>query len=190
MENDSFDIGGFENTCSFVTSTAWSSRVASKPKGRKTYGRRGNDAVAVVKNRKINNPARSRVASLERTPESSPSTSLFESAVKEEEENSVEDIEDEEWNTDNQSPKFHRDSNISTPPIPKCRTFVRSHTISGDSPNISRPTRPPQLRRSQSVHSVSNSLSSRSSSSRSFSTASSVASLPVEEGGDFENVFE
>mmetsp|Transcript_58141 Transcript_58141/g.65002 ORF Transcript_58141/g.65002 Transcript_58141/m.65002 type:complete len:1499 (-) Transcript_58141:1235-5731(-) len=185
MENDSFDIGGFEKTCSFVTSTTWSSRVASKPKGRKTYGRRGNDAV--VKNRKINNPARSRVASLERTPESSPSTSLFESAVKEKEKSLVENIEDEEWNTDNQSQKFNRDSDISTPTIRKCRAFVRSHTIGDDSPNTSKPTRPPQLRRSQSVHSVTNSLSSRSSSSRSFSTTSSVASMPVEEERDFEN---
>jgi hypothetical protein len=181
--DDSFDIGEFEGTSSFVTSTAWSSRVASKPKGRRTYGRRGSvdNVTGSSQNRKNTFGARSRVASLERTSELSPSTSQSTGTLfKEEEEKLAEEEidEDDEWNTD-------RDSNISTPPIPprKGRTFVRSHTISGTSPNISRGrTRPPQLRRSQSV---SNSISSRSSStsSRSFSmSTSSMASLPVEEG--------
>jgi len=217
MENDSFDIGEFEGTSSFVTDTAWSSRVASKPRGRRTYGRRGSvdnvtgssqnrkNTYAVGRRGSVDNVTgssqnrnntyvgRSRVASLERTSELSPSTSQSTGTLFKEEEEKLaeEDIDkDEGWNID-------RDSNISTPPtVPrKGRTFVRSHTISGTSPSISRgTTRPRQLRRSQSISNSISSSRSSSASSRSFSmSTSNMASLPVEEGwrddygGGFEN---
>lgn len=193
MADDSFDIGQFEGTCSFVTSTAWSSRVASKPKGRRTYGRRGSDGVAIGASHKRRDAARSRVASLEKTRDGYlQATPVFENRGKKTGKELTSRVEDGvDYPENNHSSQVERDTNLLlTPPIGKRRTFTRSHTISVDSPNISRLTRPSQLVRSKSVQSVSNShSSSRSSySSRSLSMTSSTASFsPVEEGFDAEN---
>lgn len=178
---DSFDTGDFETQSSaFATSTAWGTRVAPKLKGRRTYGRRGSDAIVAGSrvNKKSNDVF---PASRNASPFWATNSGLDENLGEDEDT----DVEDQEpWGpmTSPEPPTFARDFSINTPPTRRKKKLARANTITGSSPVISRPRRPPHLMRS---HSVSTLMPGRSFScpSRSFTSSASLAV----EGGDHEN---
>jgi hypothetical protein len=172
--NDSFDIEEFERKAdSIVTSTAWSSRVVPKFKGRRAYGRRGSDAVF-----------NSRTKRNESLPENRERHDVNVDQDQEEE-SGLDDNEDWTLMTSPYNKTFNEYTEVPTPPP---RQLKKWKTISGESPSTLKPNEPPKLMRSQSVSAL---LPKRRAfgSSRSTSTASSFASFAGEEGGiNFENL--
>jgi hypothetical protein len=164
-----FDIEEFEGKDSFASSTAWSSRVATKSRGRRAYGRRGSDRT--IKN-----------------------TSLLESKQRKhniknvDEDHEVDtDVENNEQWTMPKSTYNAAFNGYSEVPSPPPRRLKKWKTITGESPVTSHLKKPPKLMRSQSVSALTPHRRS-SSSSRSVSSSSSFASFVLEEGGpDFEN---
>mmetsp|Transcript_3999 Transcript_3999/g.10462 ORF Transcript_3999/g.10462 Transcript_3999/m.10462 type:complete len:1482 (-) Transcript_3999:1127-5572(-) len=172
-ESDLFRRGEFENEVSLANSTAWASRIAPKFKGRRTYGRRGSDVVSHIKSAK--------------------NVPLLKSKQRNQNKNKHEDYRVDAQGEDNAQYAFMR-SPYNSPldehlgvPSPPPRLIKKWKTISGESPVVSKPNKPPKLMRSQSVSALMSRPISNSSS-RSTSVASSFASFAVKEGGsDLEN---
>ena len=165
--NEFFDVEEIDGKGSVAISTAWSSRVAPKARGRRAFGRRGSDAF--YNNRTIKNVFP--IGGKERKQ----NTNVDED---QEEATGVETIE--QWNMA-RSP-FSDASDVPSPPP---RRIKKWRTISGESSATSKPNLPPMIMRS---HSVSALMPKRtpSTSSQSISTGSSFSSLSTE-GRDNEN---
>ena len=197
MNDDTIDFigtgsaGSHQDSC---VTTTWSSRVASKPKGRRTYGRRGSvdftGGGGSVKRPTMRMPRRSSTGGAEGLRRSStfPSPSpIFEnegSVLEEEKEwgRMTGNIHNDDHDDDNPDPPF------MTPPVPGRRKFVRAHSVTGSSLEI---PKPPMLKRSQSVSTTMSPTDASSGSFRSSSVSSSMASLGGPTGGqglDFENL--
>lgn len=171
MCDDSFDMEELDYDISQKTITAWSSQVAPKTRGRRTYSRRGSTMSTTA---------------------TSNSNPMFDfPSLEEPLEESI------ECSSPPDDFRLGRASNIK-PKIPGRRRFARAHTIDGatSSTNV-RPNPPPLLKRSQSVTSTimsssppllrrSMSVSSRSSVT-SFSQTSSSVSSSIGSIGDLEN---
>ena len=164
---ESFDIREFERENSYATPTAWASQI-SKFKGRRTYGRRGSDAVA--NNKMI------RKNSCEFPLSDAACPSVLEN--KEREQETDEEVDTEVEDNDSWSmitSPNNKDSRIDTPPSRKIRKW---NTMTGASPT---PSQPPKLMRSQSVSTM---MPPWKLSSVSRAVSSSFTSLPVEGEGN------
>ncbi len=159
MDGDGiFDLEGIHGKDSVPITTAWSSRVEPRSKGRKAFGRRGSNAFSANRTMK----------------------GVFPVQSKERKQNiNDEDLEGAEpinqWNIV-RSPG----DDFSGPPLPPPRQLKKSKTISGQSPATSNPSLPPMIMRANSLSGMVPTRRRSSFSNRSASTGSSFSSLSTE----------
>lgn len=165
MDGDGiFDLDEIHGKDSAPITTAWSSRVEPKARGRKAFGRRGSNAFSSNRTTRGAFP----VFGKERKQN-----------IHDEDQEGVESID--QWNLDS--------SQIDdSPPIPfpPPRRLQKWKTISGQSPATSRPNLPPTIMRSNSISGMMTTRRRSSFSNRSASTTSSFSSLSADDR-DHEN---
>ena len=131
---DSFESGKLYSEASFVDSTAWASHVASKPKERQTYGRRGSD---ITSSRKY---VKNTYLSKNKTKKTAVTEDGFQDyGIK------AEVTKQEPLITSPYNSTKNEKSNVPTPPP---RQIKKWKTISGQLPVISKSDLPPRLMRS------------------------------------------
>ena len=158
MDGDGiFDLDGIHGKDSVPITTAWSSRVESKSKGRRAFGRRASNAFGTNRTIKGVFP----VHSTERTQN-----------INDEDLEGAEPID--QWNVVRSS-----SDDLTSPPLPPPRQLKKWKTISGHSPATSKLSLPPMITRANSLSGMMptkrrSSFSNRSASSgsRSFSSIS------------------